>query len=138
MTFIGHDVIHFDCTGRNALHFAASAKRHQTIAFLASDDIEGDIDKQTLGGVTPLMNAVKSGSEMTVKEVLNNNGNPFFRDIFGREPLDQSTGNAAISQLIQAAKSQWIGQLGDDLSVLREGEIEPQQDRFPDFTVVGA
>ena len=84
------------------------------------------------------MNAVKSGSEMTVKEVLNNNGNPFFRDIFGREPLDQSTGNAAISQLIQAAKSQWIGQLGDDLSVLREGEIEPQQDRFPDFTVVGA
>ena len=96
------------------------------ISYLASDDIEGDIDKQSTGGVTPLISAVKSGSEVAVKEVLNNNGNPFFRDTFGREPLDQATGNPNIIQLIQAAQAQWKTQLGNDYDVLREGEIPPE------------
>ena len=130
------DVNHFDCLGRNALHFAAAAKKIETIGYLASEDVEIDVDKQSEGGVTPLINAVKSGDVNTVKEILNNNGNPFFRDIFGREPLDQAAGNAAIKQIIEAAKQQWINQLGDDLTVLREGELPPQQDKFDDFTTI--
>ena len=129
------DVSHFDCMGRNALHYAASAKKHQTIDFLAQDGIEVEVDKQTIGGVTPLINAVKSGCGLTVKSVLNRSGNPFLRDIFGREPLQLAAGHAEIEGLINDAREQWFVQVGTDMNELRDTEVPPQQAKFSDFSI---
>ena len=87
------DVDHVDSFGRNAIHYAAAAKQANIVTYLASDAVEMDVDKQSIGGCSPAMAAVKSGDEATVKAVLNSNGNPFYRDVFGREPTDHLKGN---------------------------------------------
>ena len=47
-----------------------------------------DVDAATIGGVTPLMLAVKKGYLQVVCNLLNKKANPFKKDLLGREPLE--------------------------------------------------
>ena len=87
------DINQFDCVGRNAAHYAVGNKNIVALDYLCSDGVEIDIDKQTVGGLTPLALAVKGGAVNVVAAVLNNNGNPFFRDQLGMEPVDMANDN---------------------------------------------
>ena len=93
--------------GRAAIHYGAIAMRDEVIDYLAGEK-EADIDKQSIGGLTPLMYAVKTGNQGIIAAILNNNGNPFFRDQFGREANDQISDVAEIATLLGSAKEQWI------------------------------
>ena len=48
-----------------------------------------NVDAQsTIGGVSPLMLAVKLNNEKVVEHLLNNGANPFLTDYLGHEALD--------------------------------------------------
>ena len=94
------DINQYDSFGRNAAHYAVGNKNIAALEHLCQDGVEIDVDKQTIGGLTPLILAVKGGDVKVVAAVLNCNGNPFFRDQLGMEPSDMATYNEEMMALI--------------------------------------
>ena len=96
-----------DSLGRTPFHLAAQSKKVPVLEKLAQlDESETAIDLQSNGGLTPLMYAVKTGDFAMVAAVLNCKANPFYRDSFGREALQQvlkEGDGAKISAMIEQA-----------------------------------
>ena len=81
------DINVVDQSGRTALHYACRAANVEVATELMEhDDVE--VDKQTVGGMTPLMYAVESGNANMVAECLNNTCSPFAVNAFGEKAVD--------------------------------------------------
>ena len=84
------DVEAIDDMGRTALHFAARQGNEESFKVLTNKYNELDLynDPITIGGVTPLMNAIQSGNVTLVNYCLNQNMNPFLKDGLDRTAFE--------------------------------------------------
>lgn len=65
-----------DSTGRTALHFACRAG-NVAVGRLLMQQAGAQVDKQTNGGMTPLMSAVESGNAEMLRECIEHGANLF-------------------------------------------------------------
>ena len=99
------------------------------------DDVE--VDKQTVGGMTPLMYAVESGNANMVAECLNHTCSPFAVNAFGEKAVDLAKkfeyheDENNIFNLVTQAIDQWKEQADEEDLV--EIAIEEPSAHFEDF-----
>ena len=100
------------------------------------DDFEDEIEIeiQTLGGTTPLMEAVNSGDVEVVAKCLNSSFSPFPKDCLGQTARDMAArfpnkDGTNMQKLIDLAIEQWNSQT-DDIEV---AVVECPSEHFSDF-----
>ena len=111
------DVELTDATGRNLMHLAARAGQVDILQTIFEDSrFQALHESRTLGGLTPLMFAVQSGSMHAVGECLNQGLNPFSPDRLGLSALEHAApftniNGQSMPELIEQARDQWRAQV---------------------------